>query len=138
MNNGPISFIEFIDDFTTNSCVASSKTAQEIYEKIICRDDVRIQMAALSDVGITALSACAIEIKELCAQPTSDLSLDTKVIRQTIGRMVAAALEPLGYVPYKRGRVSAGEASPFTSAKVYKKDGPAKQKIIKTIIDLEN
>lgn len=138
MINEPISFIDFIQDFTTNNCVAHSKTAQYIYENIICREDVRIQMAALSDVGITALSACAIEIEKICSEPTSDLNLSTKVIRQTIGRMVAASLKPLGYVPYKRGRVNASENSFFSTAKVYECTGKATQKIIKSIVPLED
>lgn len=134
--NGPISFEEFIGEITTNNCVASSITAREIYDGIICREDVRIKMAELSDADITALTACATEIEEFCKLPNSDLSLDTKVIRQTIGRMVAASLEPLGYVPYKRGRVNAGKSSVFTTAKVYKKDRKnAREIIIKKIVD---
>lgn len=138
MNKGPITFNAFTEDFTTNNVVQNSKTAQYIYENIICREDIRIKMTELSDVGITALSACATEIEEVCASPSSDLSLDTKVIRQTIGRMVAASLEPLGYTPYKRGRVNAGKARKFTSAKVYSYTGGETQKIVKKIIDSED
>ena len=83
MKKGPITFNEFAEDFTTNSVVANSTTAQHIYENIICREDVRIKMTELSNVGIAALSACAIEIEEVCAAPSSDLSLDTKLfVRQ--------------------------------------------------------
>ena len=51
--------------------------------------------------------------------------------------MVAASLEPLGYTPDKRGRVSAERESVFTSAKVYSYTGGETQTIVKTIIDVE-
>lgn len=129
-------FQDFIDSFSANKCVQGSVTAQYIFENIIWRDDVRIKMAELSDVSISALSACAVEIQNLCNQPSSDLNLGDDTVKQSIGRMIASSLAPLGYTPQKRGRVNTSEETVFTSAKVYSYTGNATQKIVKTIVEL--
>lgn len=124
-----MTFEEFINDFKTNRCLKDSNTAKKIYV-IISREDVRIEMVWLSNHGLTALSACSNEIEEICEEADSDLSLDTKIVRQTIGRMCAASLAPLGYTPYKQGRVNAGHSKYFTTAKVYKYSGGEVETII--------
>ncbi len=128
-------FNDFVNSFSTNKCVANSCTAQGVYS-IIWREDTRIKMAELSDVNISALTACAQEIEELCSSPTSDLDLSDNTVRQTIGRMIAVSLAPLGYSPEKRGRINIEGLQHFTSAKVYSFTGDAEQRIVKHIVDI--
>ncbi|HUM85631.1 MAG TPA: hypothetical protein PLN48_18020 [Lachnospiraceae bacterium] len=131
-----MTFDEFVEDFSANRAVENNLAAKHIYEGIICREDVRIHMVELSDAGITALSACADEIAEFCAKQ-QELNLMDDVVKQTIGRMVAASLKPLGYEPEKRGRVKAAKTGAFTSAKVYIPKGKAEEIVVKRIIDAE-
>lgn len=129
-------FNDFINSFSTNKCVANSKTAKHIYENIIWREDIRIKMAELSDAGIPALSACAKEIEAYCSNNRSDIDITDTTVKQTIGRMVADSLAPLGYIPGKRGRISVPKLNIFKTAAFYIQSGNATQRVEKKIVDI--
>ena len=114
-----LTFKEFINDFPTNKCCEGSKTAEKIYE-IITSDKNRIKMSYYADVGITPLTAVVDDIIQITQETNSDYKLDRKVQRQTVGRMVGAALKDLGYVPLSRARVLSNlKTNPFTTAVTY-------------------
>lgn len=128
------SFEEFLTEFSTNMCAANSNVARHVYENIIWREKNRIKMAEFSNVGRAALSAVAEEISMVCNMNNSDFKLNRKLHRQTVGRMISAALEPLGYVPDKRCRVITERETEFTSAMSYVlREDLAKEIIIKKI-----
>jgi hypothetical protein len=136
-----MNFSDFIRSRSFNVNVKESLTAQKVYEDIIWRDDVRIKMVELTDAGIPALAACVGEIEELCSSDDSDLDLTNMQIRTTIGRMVAAALEPYGYTSKGEGAklarlpYSVGSKY-FTKAKVFAYAGGETQRIVKTIVNV--
>lgn len=113
------SFQEFTESFRTNSCCRGSRTAEELYN-YICSDQARISLAKFADVGITPLTAIVSDLIDITEKPGSDFSLDRKLHRQTVGRMVAEALFDLGYSPATRGRVlSKDPRNTFSTAVTY-------------------
>ena len=131
-----LSFQEFIKTFPTNGIVRDNPAAQYIYENIIWREDIRIKFADVSNVKIPALSVCVKEIEDYCAKQKS-LDLTSNPVKQTIGRMVAAALEPLGYIPVKRTRMPLNANSQFfSSAHIYEYAGNETQRIERHIVDV--
>jgi hypothetical protein len=131
-----LDFQGFIKSFPTNGVVRDNPAAQYLYEKIIWRDDVRIKFADVSNVRIPALSVCVKEIEDYCVSQNS-LDLQSNPIKQTIGRMVAAAMEPLGYIPVKRTRMPLNANSQFfTSAHIYEYVGNETQRIERHIVNV--
>lgn len=126
----------FISSFPTNSCVKNSITAEAIYTKIIWDPQIRIAMAEYSDANKPAILACGKIIEEYCANDSScDIDLNNKQIKQTIGRMIAASLAPLGYTkkrftPFPKSN----NCIHFTSGSVFHKTKEGTQKIVKTIV----
>ena len=77
-------------------------------------------MATFAEVGVTPLSAVVDQIIEIATRPNSDFSLDTKLHRQTVGRMVTESLFDLGYIPSTRARVlTKNPKNTFTTAVTY-------------------
>lgn len=133
----PMSYAELIDSYSGNSYFADNKYAKHIYEDVICSDKNRMKMVAFAEVGITPLSAVAAEVLKVSEQEGSDFSLDQKVSRQFVGRMVAAAIQPFGYVPDGRARVVPVGATPFNMARTYVMDASqAKEYVYKEIRQL--
>jgi hypothetical protein len=131
-----LSFSEFVNSFPTNAAVKGNAAAQRVYENIICREDVRIKFADASDVNVPALSACVNEIEDYCSV-NDTLDLSDRRVRQAIGRMVAASLEPLGYVPARRTRMPQNVNSRFfSSTYIYEYKGNESQRIERRIIDI--
>ncbi|MEE0265494.1 MAG: hypothetical protein UD936_07705 [Acutalibacteraceae bacterium] len=133
-----LSFEDFISSFSTNSCLKNSNTAKAIYQDIIWDPQVRISMAEYSDANKPAILACGRMIENYCANdPTCDMDLNDTIVKNTVGRMVAAALAPLGYTK-KRFTVfpKSHNCTKFTSGSVFHKTVEGTQKIVKTIIDL--
>jgi len=129
-------FEDFISAFPANAIVRNIPAAQYIYENIIWRDDVRIRFADASDVSVPALSVCVKEIEDY-GTGIGALDLNSNPIKQTIGRMVAAAMEPLGYVPARRTRMPQSANSQFfSSAHIYEYAGNETQRIERQIIDV--
>ena len=136
-----LSFSDFVKTSSFNSIVENSKTAQEIYEKVIWRDDVRIDFVDMSKKNLPALAACANEIEEICSDAASDLDLKNPTVKQTIGRMISVSIEPFGYVS-RKGRKARMPLSLntkyFKYAHVYNFDGSETQTIEKRIITIVN
>jgi hypothetical protein len=131
-----LSFQEFIKTFPTNGIVRNNPAAQYIYENIIWQDDIRIKFADVSNVNIPALSVCVKEIEEYCETQNS-LDLNSNPVKQTIGRMITVALEPLGYIPVKRTRMPLNAQSQFfSSAQIYKYVGNETQRIERRIVNV--
>ena len=135
-----LSFDDFISSFSTNSCVKNSNTAKAVYSNIICNSEVRIAMAEYSDANKPAILACGKMIEDYCSNdPSCDMDLNDDTTKRTIGRMIAASLEPLGYTkkrftPFTKSH----NCTKFTSGSVFHKTETGTQKIVKTIVDLEN
>lgn len=128
-----MNFETFVKSFPPCKAVEGSKTAEYIYEKIIWDEQNRIKMAEFSDGGICALAAIVDKIEACAARQDSDLKIDDTV-KQTVGRMIAEALEPLGYLPVKKRRIPKRySAKYFKNAAVYERTGKASEKIVKRI-----
>ena len=133
-----LAYDDFISSFSTNSCLKNSNTAKEVYNNIIWDPQVRISMAEHSDANKPAILACGKLIEDYCANdPTCDMDLNDDTVKKTVGRMVAAALAPLGYTK-KRFTVfpKSHNCTKFTSGSVFHKTEEGTQKIVKTIINL--
>lgn len=132
-----LSFAEFVQSFSTNSCVKKSRTAKKIYDSIICDEQIRITMAELSDANRPAILACGNLIETLCSDKHSDLDLSDNRIKCTIGRMIATSLEPLGYTKKRQTPLPKNSSCDyFTSGSVFHKTTDGTQKIIKKIINI--
>lgn len=93
-----LKFEDFVKTFSSLSAMESSSHARYIYEEIIWRDDMRVKMALASEAGVPALSVCAKEIENYCmCAPSCDVDLTNHTTKQSIGRMVKSALQPMGY-----------------------------------------
>lgn len=133
-----LSFEKFVSSFPINAVVRNNPVAQYIYEKIIWREDVRIKLADASDVNVPALSVCVKEIENYCEEH-SELDLKSNPVKQTIGRMVASAMEPLGYMPARRTRIPLNTNSKFfSSAHIYEYIGNETERIERRIINITN
>lgn len=131
-----LSFSDFIATFSSLSVLENSNCAKYIYENIIARDDVRIKMVLASEAGLPALSACAREIEEYCDSVTNcDLDLNNKTVKQSVGRMVKAALTPLGYHVCAQGGVlsSSLELRYFRTASSYSREGTSLKISVSTL-----
>ncbi len=94
-------------------------------------------MTEFIDAGITPLTAIVEEIESYCQiNPSNDLDLTDNLVKQTIGRMVAASLAPLGYTVLKKGRITNKNAVFFKNASHYKFSGDETQRIVKYIENL--
>lgn len=130
-------FNEFILSFPTCSVISDSVSAKYIYENIIWNDINRIKMVEFADAGITPLSACVEEIENYCNNnPSNDINLNNNLIKQTIGRMVAVSLAPLGYTVLKKGRINNKNTTYFKNASHFEYTGGEKQHIVKYIEDI--
>ena len=130
-----LSFEDFVASFPVNAVISGNTEARYIYDQIIWRDDVRIKFADASDVKVAALSVCVGEIEGYCVAHSFDLKSNTA--KQTIGRMVAAAMEPLGYMPAQRTRMPQHTNSQFfSSAHIYEYVGNETQRIERKIVDI--
>lgn len=141
-----MTFDDFIKTHPTCSVVRGSATARHIYDNIIWNEQNRIKMAELSDSEIPALVAVADQIIAHCqSQASCDIEITNETVKQVIGRMISAALEPLGYAPNKKKRMpqkkgqdktditaSAAEQV-FKNATAFAKVGPAREQIVKHI-----
>ena len=129
-------FENFIGTHSTFKRLKDSILAKRIYDEIIWDENNRIRMAEFSDSGKPALEACALEIERICASdPNPDIDLGDDTTRRIIGRMVSAALKPLGYVSVKKSRLSYSLGlTKFKNAAVFKLTGNAKQRIEKKIV----
>ena len=95
-----MTFEEFIKTSNTLEPMANLPAARHIYENIICRPDVVGWMAIASELKMPALAVCAGEIEQYCdSHPGCGVDLRSDLTRKSIGRMVRAALEPVGYLP---------------------------------------
>ena len=131
-----LSFDEFASSFTMKREVRDNPVARYIYESIVWREDVRIRFADASDMNVPALSVCVKEIEDYCSV-NGLLDLESNTVKQIIGRMVAAAIEPLGYKPARRTRIPMGSGSRFfSSAQVYEFRGKAKERIERRIVEI--
>ncbi|NCE64248.1 hypothetical protein D1159_06530 [Pseudoflavonifractor sp. 524-17] len=123
-----MTYQEFINTSNTLAPLAGNQTAQYIYQNIIHRSDVVGWMAIASELKLPALAVCAGEIEQYCAGHPGTLDLSDNLVRKSIGRMVRAALEPLGYEPV--GKKSMPKEMGFQYfcgvAKRYEKHRPAK------------
>lgn len=130
-----LSFTDFLSSFPTNSCISGSHTAIGVYS-IIWQDDIRIKMAELSDANKSAILGCGKLIEDYCQNsPNCDLDLNNDQIKQTIGRMIAAALKPLGYTSKRHTKLPTNNpCKKFTSGTVFKKTETGTEKIVKTIV----
>ena len=99
----PPSFDVFIASTSLNAFLADSKTAQHIYENIICTDEMQRKMVEMSDKGKPAILASGPIVEEyyFVHMDEHDLILEDSKVRQAIGRMNAVVLKTLGYTPYK-------------------------------------
>ena len=129
-----MNFNDFVKSHPTCSVVAGNKTAQYIYDKIVWNDTNRIKMAEFSDSGICALAAIVDDVEKCASASGSTLDLSDDTVKKVVGRMIAEALEPLGYLPVKKRRIPKKYLlSYFSNASVYSKDGAATEKIVKHI-----
>lgn len=99
-----VAFNDFVLSFSALSVLNGSSTARFIYDNIIWRDDIRAGMVTASDLGIPALSVCATEIENYCANnPNCDLNISNRTVKQSLGRAIKCAMEPLGYTVLTSG-----------------------------------
>lgn len=134
-----LQFSDFIASSSFNSVVSNSKTALKIYNEIIWRDEVRIGFVDLSNAGLPALSVCTKEIEQICSSGTSDLDLTNPTVKQTIGRMVSASMEPFGYVSRKGRKARMPQslnAKFFKYAHIFDYVGGETQRIERRIVDI--
>jgi hypothetical protein len=134
-----LQFSDFVASSSFNTVVANSKTALKIYNEIIWRDEVRIGLVYLSNARLPALSACAKEIEQICSSGASDLDLTNPTVKQTIGRMVSASMEPFGYVSRKGRKARMPQSLNvkfFKYAHVFDYAGGEKQKIERRIVNI--
>lgn len=119
-----LSFEEFTESFPTAHCCRGSYTAKQIY-RFISRNETRIKLCKYADLHITPLSAICDEVLIIANQANSDFKLDnSKLHRQTVGRMVTEALREFGYIPATRARVIGSNANnPFSTAVTYNNTG---------------
>jgi len=130
-------FEDFVRSHPTCSVIADNACAREIYETIVWNEQNRIKMIELSDAGIPSVCAVAAQIKDHC-EGRSDLDLTNHTVKQVIGRMIAAAVEPLGYRSNKKKRISeAGGAGVFFNGTVFAPDGEAAFIIEKRIVSVK-
>lgn len=91
-------------------------------------------MVEFINAGITPLAAVVEEIEVYCQNnPSNDLDLGDPLVRQTIGRMIASSLAPLGFTIFKKGYMTNKKAIFFKNASHYHFTGGASQKIVKHI-----
>lgn len=132
-----LSFTEFVKSFSTNNCIKNSNTAKEIYNSIICDENIRIAMAELSDANKPAILACGKVIELLCEKGDSDLDLSDNRVKCTIGRMISTSLKPLGYTKKRQTPLPKNSScKKFTSGSVFQKTSIGTQKIVKQIINI--
>ncbi len=128
----------FINTHPTCKVIEGSALGKQIFDNIIWTEENRIKMAEFSDMGLPALAAIIEPIESLydnCINPDIDLSMD--IHKQVIGRMIATALEPLGYLPNKKKRIPKEYLkSYFKNATQYSHTGTASEKICKKIMPL--
>lgn len=118
-----LSFEEFTESFPTAHCCRGSHTAKKIYS-YISKNDTRIKLCKYADLHITPLSAICDEVLIIANQENSDFKLESKLHRQTVGRMVTEALREFGYIPATRARVIGSNANnPFSTAVTYNNNG---------------
>ena len=131
-----LDFQRFIKAFRVRKSFCDDPAMKHIYENIIWRDDVRINFVDVSNVRSPALSVCVKEIEEYCATQNS-IDLQDGYVKQTIGRMVSAALEPLGYIPANRTCIPLKINSQFfKSAHIYEYVGNETQRIERHIVNV--
>lgn len=127
-------FESFATSFSTCSIVKFSQSAEYIYDNIIWAEHNRIKMVGFINAGITPLAAIVEEIEAYCMNnPINDLDLNNPQVRQTIGRMVASSLAPLGFTILKKGSMTNKNAIFFKNASHYHYTGGASQKIVSHI-----
>lgn len=122
-----LKFEDFLKTFSSLSVLEGSAHARYIYEQIICREDTVVEMILASEAGVPALSACAGEIEAYCAAAADcDVDLSDRTVRQSVGRMVKAALQPMGYqVCGRRSLAKELRLRHFKNASVYAREGVA-------------
>ncbi len=128
----------FVKTHPTCKVVDGSILGEKIYTSIIWNEENRIRMAEFSDMGLPALAAIVDQIEKLyeeCTTPDIDFTID--VNKQVIGRMIATALEPLGYLPNKKKRIPKEYLKKyFKNATQYSRTGTASEKICKKIVQI--
>lgn len=130
-------FKSFISSFSTNSCVADNAVAEYVYSEIIWNETNRIKMADLSDAKKPALIACASQIEDYCKKNNNALDLTNDTVKQTIGRMIAESLAPLGYTKITQTRIpKVLNLEYFVSSSVFEYTGDETQKIVKKIVNI--
>lgn len=124
--------------FPTNRVIINSKSAKYIYENIIWNDQNRIKFVDLANVEMPSLIACALEIENYCiSNPNNDLDLNNNTVKQTIGRMIAVAIESFGYTKVTKDHLSPSFGfSFFKNASTFKYTGGETQRIVKAIVDV--
>ncbi|MGV8905923.1 MAG: hypothetical protein ACOH15_04935 [Acetobacterium sp.] len=129
-----MNFKDFVSSFSTCSVVANSVSAKHIYNHIIWTDSNRIKMVEFIEAGISPLTVIVEEIETYCQNsPSNDLDLTNHQVKQTIGRMVATSLAPLGFTVFKKGRVTNKNAIYFKNASHYTFTGDETQRVVKYI-----
>lgn len=129
-----MNFKDFVSSFSTCSIVSHSLSAEHIFDNIVWAEQNRIKMVEFVEAGITPLTAIVEEIEDYCKNsPSNDLDLGNNQVRQTIGRMIASSLAPLGFTVLKKGRVTNKNAVFFKNASHYHFTGGETQKVIKYI-----
>ena len=118
-----------MQDFDTFGYAQDSNTAREIYNEVMRKPANRFLMVWYAQKGKASLSAVVDEVEKLCAAPGADFDLTEEGNRIIVGRMVGAAMKPLGYGMTEEVPVESEHSTHFVTAARFQKVDGATEKL---------
>lgn len=115
-------FDEFADNYKTKVNVKKFYGFEEIYNTL--RDKNYLFLAiCLSFAEMPALAASSSHLEAIGDfTPDFEVDFDDAAVKQTIGIMQKAVLEPFGFVPYKQKKIKDRFSLKFSQAACYRLD----------------
>lgn len=119
--NGIPDFQDFIANSPIYTKFANDTLAQEVFEFLSTPQSVYAMIVA-SENKDAALFALVSQLdSQFGGRRSADFSLADDFSKQAIGNMARVILEPFGYVPMGRRKISSSKSANITSATAYAK-----------------